>query len=84
MGPGVGVVVSEPMGEQPTSQLFRVNIFIEAASAGEVAALTEAFEAVICNVDHDDPSARCPNRWFIMTEDLSPEEAATWEELLNE
>jgi hypothetical protein len=65
------------------ARLFRVNVFIE-GSAGEVEALTEVFEKAICDVDHNEPNARCPHRWFIMTEIMEAEEAATWDELLNE
>jgi hypothetical protein len=76
--------VTDSTSDVPPARLHRVNVFVEAASAAEVEALTEAFEASICSVDHSDALARCPHRWFIMTEDLPPEDAAAWEDLLNE
>ncbi len=70
------------MDEHPT--LYRVSVFLESTSPEEVEALVESFESAICDVDHSNSSARCPLRWFIVTSDLSVEEAAEWEELLNE
>lgn len=64
--------------------LYRINVLVEASSLRDVEALSEQFESVICDADHDDPSVRCPRRWFIVIEDLNADEAAEWQELLND
>lgn len=61
----------------------RVSVFLE-VSATEVDTFVEKFERAICSEDHDDPSARCPVRWFIVTEQLDEAEASEWRGLLNE
>jgi hypothetical protein len=48
--------------------------------------LTDIFEKAICPYPLDGHSHpdHCPNRWFIIGTDLDAEEAAVWEELLND
>lgn len=69
---------------QPSTVLYQIKVLVEAASLEEVEALSEEFESAICSANHDDPSVRCARRWFIVIDDLTADEAAEWEELLNE
>lgn len=69
---------------QPPTVLYQIKVLVEAASVEEVETLSDEFESVICNADHDDSSVRCARRWFIVIDDLTADEATEWEELLNE
>ena len=64
-------------------RLVEIKVLVEVDSNDEVECLSAAFEATICphpgGSDH-----RCPMRWFIVSSELGEEEAAEWEELLNE
>ena len=67
----------------PAKKLVQIKVLVEVDSDAEVERLSEAFEAAICphpgGSDH-----RCPMRWFIVSSELDEDEAANWEELLNE
>ena len=64
-------------------KMVQIRVFVEVESPGVVDQLAEAFEAAICphpgGADHS-----CPRRWFIVSSELDADEAAKWEELLNE
>ena len=64
-------------------RLVQIKVLVEVESSAEVEQLAETFERAICphpaEADH-----RCPRRWFIVSSDLDEDEAADWEELLNE
>jgi hypothetical protein len=64
-------------------RLVMVKVLVEVESSEELEDLTAAFEGAICphpaGADH-----RCPRRWFIVSSELGEEDAAEWEELLNE
>ena len=64
-------------------KLVQIRVLVEVESPGVVDQLAEAFEAAICphpgGADH-----RCRRRWFIVSSELDEDEAAKWEELLNE
>lgn len=63
--------------------LYEIRVHYEAEREEDVDALCETFERVICPYLATDEH-RCPRRWNIMTIELSAEEAAELEGLLNE
>jgi hypothetical protein len=64
--------------------LVEIKVLVEVDSDDEVERLTTAFEQVICPFPMDEHPPRCRYRWFIISGDVDVEEAAGWEELLNE
>jgi hypothetical protein len=67
-------------------RLFEIKVLVEVESSDEIDRLTDIFEKAICPYPLDGHSHpdHCPNRWFIIGTDLDAEEAAVWEELLND
>lgn len=63
--------------------LQKVSIFLE-VSGEQLDEIIEAFEHVICSVDHSESRIKCPYRWFIISETLGAKKAAKWRDLLNE
>ena len=69
------------MGEK---RLFEVKVLVEAESFDELGPLTTLIETSICQHAAGSHPDKCPTRWFIMTSLLEPEDAAEYEEMLNE
>ena len=65
-------------------RLVEIKVLVEVESAQEVESLTSAFEKAICPHSEESHPDQCPTRWFIVSTDLDDEEAAEWEEVLNE
>lgn len=65
-------------------RLVEIKVLVEVGDNAEVERLTDIIERAICPHEMHSHPERCPYRWFIIQTDLDGQEAANWEDLLNE